>query len=79
MSQSLLAASISGASAVAFFDIFAFPQAAGLVFLLLGLCGATYRLHRRDERATRTPSAEVSGVAVGAATDSPDMRMDGYP
>ena len=40
-SQALLAASVAGASAVVFFDIFAFPQAAGMLFLFL-VCAARH-------------------------------------
>lgn len=51
LAQSLVAATAVGAVLIAFFDGLSFPQAAGTLFLVFGICGALRRLgmHRRDE------------------------------
>lgn len=46
VAQSLLAGIVAGAVGFAFFDGFAFPQAAGTWFLLMGLAGASWRICR---------------------------------
>lgn len=50
LAQALLASIAAGASGLAFFDSFAFPQTAGCFFLLIGLAGAFRRL--TDPRVT---------------------------
>ncbi|WP_052462673.1 O-antigen ligase family protein [Nigerium massiliense] len=45
-SAALLAAAAAGSVSLLFFDAFAFPQSAGIVCLVVGLCGATWRLTR---------------------------------
>jgi hypothetical protein len=42
--QALAAATAGGAVGLAFYDGFSFPMASGVLFLLLGLAGAQYRL-----------------------------------
>ncbi len=59
VSQALFASIAAGASGLAFFDTFGFPQSAGCFFLVLGLAGSTWRLTRadaaeRDSLAART-------------------------
>lgn len=44
--QAVLASVAAGASGLAFFDAFAFPQTAGCFFLLIGIAGAMRRLTR---------------------------------
>lgn len=59
IAQALFASLAAGASGLAFFDTFGFPQSAGCFFLVLGLAGSTWRLTRadakeREERAVGT-------------------------
>ena len=42
--MALAAAAAGGAVGLAFYDGFSFPMASGVLFLLLGLAGAQYRL-----------------------------------
>ncbi|SEQ12596.1 O-antigen ligase family protein [Microlunatus flavus] len=51
LAQGLLAAVLSGAAGLAFFDTFGFPQSAGCFFLVLGLAGGLYRLSREEVEA----------------------------
>jgi hypothetical protein len=44
LAQSLIAATAVGAVLIAFFDGLSFPQAAGMIFLALGICGGLRRL-----------------------------------
>ena len=44
LALALLASALSGAVMMAFFDGLSFPMSAGLLFLVLGLCGAALRL-----------------------------------
>lgn len=44
LARALMASILAGASCLAFFDTFAFPQTSGCVFLVLGLAGAMRRL-----------------------------------
>jgi O-antigen ligase len=56
--QALAAATSGGAVGLAFYDGFSFPMASGLLFLLLGLAGAQYRLvltAERERPAAATP------------------------
>jgi hypothetical protein len=54
IAQALFAALAAGASGLAFFDTFGFPQSAGCFFLVLGLAGSTWRLTRADAGAAAT-------------------------
>ncbi|MGL3806241.1 O-antigen ligase family protein [Paeniglutamicibacter sp. R2-26] len=57
-----LAASIaSGASLMAFFDAFSFPQAPGVLFLVLGLAAGYWRLSR--EQSLDSASVRLGGVS----------------
>ncbi|MFF5793532.1 O-antigen ligase family protein [Paeniglutamicibacter sp. NPDC012692] len=57
-----LAASIAaGASLLAFFDAFSFPQAPGVLFLVLGLAAGYWRLSR--EQSLDNASVRLSGVS----------------
>ena len=57
LAQGVLAAILSGAAGLAFFDSFGFPQSAGCFFLLLGLAGALRRL---------SPAPAVADGSAGA-------------
>jgi O-antigen ligase len=46
LAQALFASIAAGACALAFFDVFGFPQTAGCFFLLIGMAGAMRRLAR---------------------------------
>ena len=50
-----LAGVVSGAVSLALFDGFAFPQATGTLFLLMGLCGAVFRLASESEVEEPSP------------------------
>jgi hypothetical protein len=56
LAQGVLAAVLSGAAGLAFFDSFGFPQSAGCFFLLLGLAGALRRLGRGSATVVGTAS-----------------------
>jgi O-antigen ligase len=56
MSQAVLASVAAGAVAFGFFDAFSFPMAAGLLFLLLGVSGALWRLAVNQHGAARLDS-----------------------
>lgn len=81
LAQGLLAGVLAGATAMAFYDLFAFPQSSGCFILMVGLAGALHRLVRRppgdpqpggttppsDQTLPRQtlPGAEVSKEAIG--------------
>jgi len=44
LAQALVASALTGAMMMAFFDGLSFPMSAGLLFLVLGLCGGSLRL-----------------------------------
>ncbi len=52
LAQALLAGLLAGATSIGFFDLFAFPQSAGCLALLLGLSGGFYRLVRARRLAS---------------------------
>ncbi|KQW48835.1 hypothetical protein ASC77_08895 [Nocardioides sp. Root1257] len=55
-----VSASLVGmALAYATFDAWGFPMAAGMTFLLAGICGATWRLTSEEERRVRASGAAV--------------------
>lgn len=49
----------AGATSFAFFDAFSFPQAAYLLFLLMGMAGAYWRIARRLVRQGRTDLVSI--------------------
>lgn len=51
--RALMASVLAGAVAFAFFDTMAFPQSAGVLFLVIGLCGSALRLHVREQSWSR--------------------------
>ncbi len=53
MARAILAGALAGALSIGFFDLFAFPQAAGCLALMIGLAGCVYRLARLEEAAFR--------------------------
>lgn len=66
MTRALLAGTIAGALSIGFFDLFAFPQAAGCLALMIGLSGSAYRLARREadgQRDDPVPRLTVSRTA----------------
>ncbi|MFC6714658.1 O-antigen ligase family protein [Branchiibius cervicis] len=64
--HAVFAACFAGIVSMAFFDLPSFPQAAGLLFLLLGVCGAIRRLAQAERRP-----ATVAGDAAHAAAPVP--------
>lgn len=56
LTQALLASALSGAIMMAFFDGLSFPMSAGLLFLILGLCGGAFRLFREPASMSVQPS-----------------------
>jgi polysaccharide biosynthesis protein PslJ len=52
LAQSLLAAVVAAAVSFATFDALAFPTAAGLTFLVVGLTGALWRLSRSEQASS---------------------------
>lgn len=76
----LAAAVLAGASLLAFFDAFSFPQAPGMFFLMLGLCGAYWRLSgvrvsrfrsrpgtRAQRRRVRLRASSAAAVIIALA------------
>jgi len=57
IARALVASVVAGAAGLAFFDTFAFPQSAGVFFLLVGMAGASLRLARSDARLNGIPVA----------------------
>jgi O-antigen ligase len=53
IAQALVAGIAAGASGLAFFDTFGFPQTAGSFFLMIGLAGSTWRLTRVEAAPVR--------------------------
>lgn len=53
----LFASVLGGALLTAFFDCFAFPQACGMLFFVLGLCGSYWNLTRNTVPAVREEMA----------------------
>lgn len=49
--QAVLASVAAGAVAFGFFDAFSFPMAAGMLFLMLGIAGALYRMSANEIHA----------------------------
>ncbi|WP_347354584.1 O-antigen ligase family protein [Intrasporangium sp.] len=67
IARALVAGVVAGAAGLAFFDTFAFPQSAGVFFLLIGMSGALWRLSRdRDRAEAGTNREQVSGRADAA-------------
>ncbi len=62
ITRALVAGCAAGATSLAFFDTFAFPQSAGMVFLLLGLAGAALRLAVADRGTETAPSRDWSAL-----------------
>jgi O-antigen ligase len=65
LGQGVMAAVVSGAAGLAFFDTFGFPQSAGCFFVVLGLAGALRRLARQP-----VPAA-TEGSGAPAADSAP--------
>lgn len=61
ISRALMAAIMAGAAGLAFFDTFAFPQSAGVFFLLIGMAGAARRLALMDA----APPGSLHSESVG--------------
>lgn len=69
LAQGLLAAILAGATAMAFYDLFSFPQSAGCFMLLIGLAGALHRLARDGE----APSGRRHDPSVRPHVPAPDV------
>lgn len=64
-SAGLLGAVISGLVNMAFYDALSFSMAAGLTFLIIGLCGAALGLHRQGpELAVHVKAFDASAVSL---------------
>ena len=76
--QAVFAACFAGIVSMAFFDLPSFPQAAGLLFLLLGVCGAMRRLaqaqRRLEDCGPQVAPADPSDVPVVLASESAERR-----
>jgi O-antigen ligase len=59
LAHGVFAAILAGATAMAFYDLFAFPQSAGCFFLVVGLAGALGRLSGRESGPLRRPTDGV--------------------
>lgn len=59
IARALVASIAAGAAGLGFFDTFAFPQSAGVFFLLIGMAGAAWRLQRAS-----APSSQESAEAA---------------
>ncbi|MFE6510050.1 O-antigen ligase family protein [Nocardioides sp. NPDC057767] len=70
LAQGLLAAVLAGATAMAFYDLFAFPQSSGCFFLVIGLAGALHRLVRVRHPG---PSSRIDDSAVRPHVSAPDV------
>lgn len=64
LAQAIIASIAAGASGLAFFDTFGFPQSAGCFFLLLGLAGSTRRLALADASTMQTVQRVTSGTSL---------------
>jgi O-antigen ligase len=64
LAQGVVAAVLSGAAGLAFFDTFGFPQSAGCFFLLLGMAGALGRLAKSQEADSLTEINVTNSVSV---------------
>ncbi|MDZ5660556.1 O-antigen ligase family protein [Nocardioides sp. zg-1308] len=81
LARAVMASIVAGASCLAFFDTFAFPQTSACVFLVLGIAGAMRRLQAAERTApgsgsTAEPSPESSpeGSAESAPTSPAPPR-----
>lgn len=77
---SLLAAMLAGGLLLAFFDAFSFPQACGMFFLVVGLCGA-YGSMNPDEISDRNATEEGPETAPAQGqgpepVDEPEQGRD---
>ena len=74
LAQAIVASVAAGASGLAFFDTFAFPQTAGTFFLILGLAGAALRLNlpsgRNEQPVLEDASILLPGLRSAGATRS---------
>ncbi len=78
LAQAIAAAVVAGSLAFAFYDQFAFPQAAGLLFLNIGLAGAVHRLAREEAAETpANPSAILPATqALRRGTPAPSVTQE---
>lgn len=59
--QALIASVACGAVSMALFDLLGFPMSAGVLFLMLGLCGALWRLVRQQAPTGSQPQLSGGG------------------
>jgi O-antigen ligase len=64
IAQALVASVAAGATALAFFVGFAFPQSAGTFFLVLGMCGAMLRLTLAERNPYGQPRLDDESVLL---------------
>lgn len=77
LSRALMASILAGATCLAFFDTFAFPQTSGCVFLVLGTAGAMRRLGM--ERAAESTAAVGPSATERAVAAAPHGTKAGVP
>lgn len=63
LGPALCGAVLAGALLCAFFDAFHFPQSVGMLFLMLGLCGAHWNISQNVSRELADPVNHGEGVA----------------
>ena len=61
MGPALSAAVLAGALLSAFFDSFHFPQAVGMLFLMIGLCGAHWNIRQVNDAELLAPEMHGAG------------------
>lgn len=66
LARALMASILAGATCLAFFDAFAFPQSAGCVFLVLGAAGAMRRLATERDVVTEPDVGDTRESVVAA-------------
>lgn len=75
VAQAIVAAIAAGASGLAFFDTFAFPQTAGTFFLIIGMAGAALRLNLRRGLDEQPVLEDASIFLPGLRSDEPTRRV----
>ncbi|WP_205786886.1 O-antigen ligase family protein [Specibacter cremeus] len=76
MGPALAGAVLAGALLCAFFDAFHFPQAVGMLFLVVGLCGAHWNMQHPS--AAGAPEADATTAETGARRLGAVLRRRWY-
>ena len=77
LATGIVAGVASGTASLAFFDTFAFPQSSVMLFLLVGMSGAYWRLARRHHVPGRKPSPEKEASGVKPSPEAIDVPLIG--